>query len=361
ESPLPPVVSPTAESPRYVDESDPEEDPKEYEEDETEDGPVGYPMDGGDDGDDDDDIDSSGYDADNEDEEEEEEEEYLTPADSATTSISLLPEAEVKGLLAMPTPPPSPLTSQSPPSAGEHLARCMAPTVLPSPPLPPSLYPPPPIDRRDEAVPEMASTTLEKVNTRVTKLAELHEHDTQDLYALLEDAQDGRTRISQQAEFLALCGQLRRAGQPGRDARVPNHQDAPRDADSPEAFAMTWGVLKKKMMDKYCPQGELKKLEIELWNLKVKGNDVSTYTNHFQELTLICTKFIADENEKIDKYISGLPDNIYGNVKSSKPRTLDETIELTNDLMDQKLHTYAERAYNKRKTDDTSRNNHGHQ
>nr|GFD50126.1 hypothetical protein [Tanacetum cinerariifolium] len=47
-----------------------------------------------------------------------------------------------------------------------------------------------------EAVPEMAPTTLEKVNTRVTELAELHEHDTQDLYALLEDAQDGRTRIS---------------------------------------------------------------------------------------------------------------------------------------------------------------------
>nr|GFA61065.1 putative reverse transcriptase domain-containing protein [Tanacetum cinerariifolium] len=124
---------------------------------------------------------------------------------------------------------------------------------------------------------------------------------------------------------------------------------------------MTWEVLKKKMMDKYCPHEELKKLEIELWNLKVKGNDVSTYTNRFQELTLICTKFVANENEKIDKYISGLPDNIYGNVKSSKPRTLDETIELKNDLMDQKLRTYAERADNKRKTDDTSRNNHGNQ
>nr|GFD25885.1 hypothetical protein [Tanacetum cinerariifolium] len=73
----------------------------------------------------------------------------------------------------------------------------------------------------------------------------------------------------------------------------------------------------------------------------------------FQELTLICTKFFANENEKIDKYLSGLPDNIYRNVKSSKPRTLDETIELTNDLMDQELRTYAERADNKRKTDDT--------
>nr|GFB23505.1 reverse transcriptase domain-containing protein [Tanacetum cinerariifolium] len=62
-----------------------------------------------------------------------------------------------------------------------------------------------------------------------------------------------------------------------------------------------------------------------------------------------------------NQYISGLLDNIYGNVKSSKPRTLDETIELTNNLMDQKLRTYAERADNKRKTYDTSRNNHGHQ
>ncbi|GJY44228.1 putative reverse transcriptase domain-containing protein [Tanacetum coccineum] len=116
------------------------------------------------------------------------------------------------------------------------------------------------------------------------------------------------------------------------------------------------------MTDKYCPQGEIKKLEIELWNLKVKGNDVPTYTERFQELTLICTKFVANETEKVDKYISGLLDNIYGNVKSSKPKTLDETIKFANDLMDQKLRSYAERQTdNKRKADDSSRKNHGHQ
>ncbi|GJU20478.1 putative reverse transcriptase domain-containing protein [Tanacetum coccineum] len=94
----------------------------------------------------------------------------------------------------------------------------------------------------------------------------------------------------------------------------------------------------------------------------VKGNDVPSYTERFQELTLICTKFVANETEKVNKYISGLPDNIYGNVKSARPKTLDETIELANDLMDQKLRTYAERqSDNKRKADDSSRNNHGHQ
>ncbi|GJR34267.1 hypothetical protein Tco_1209951 [Tanacetum coccineum] len=138
--------------------------------------------------------------------------------------------------------------------------------TLPSPPLPPSLYIPPPVDRRDdiheserpplrrsclfalgsrykvkesstarptggwgidfrfvstvdaetrrqgiievgygirdtwvdpaEAVLKIAHMTVEEVNTRVTELAELHEHDMQDLYALLKDAQDSRTRIS---------------------------------------------------------------------------------------------------------------------------------------------------------------------
>ncbi|GKF73029.1 hypothetical protein Tco_0219361, partial [Tanacetum coccineum] len=73
-------------------------------------------------------------------------------------------------------------------------------------------------------------------------------------------------------------------------------------------------------------------------------------------------QFVANETEKVDKYISGLPDNIYGNVQSARPKTLDETIELANDLMDQKLRTYVERqSDNKRKTDDSSRNNHGHQ
>ncbi|GJX94266.1 putative reverse transcriptase domain-containing protein [Tanacetum coccineum] len=72
----------------------------------------------------------------------------------------------------------------------------------------------------------------------------------------------------------------------------------------------------------------------------------------------MCTKFLADETEKVDKYISGLPDNIHGNVMSARPKTLDDAIELANDLMDQKLRTYAERQNdNKRKADDSSRNN----
>nr|GEY93739.1 hypothetical protein [Tanacetum cinerariifolium] len=298
----------------YVAESDPEQDPEEYEDDESEDGPVDYPMDRGDDGDDDDD-DSSGDDTDDEDEEDEEEEEHLVSADSAiivpaiklvappegtkpvipppstdttTTrariivwlqaSIFLPSEAEVERLLVMPTPPPSPLTSLSPPSGGERLAKCTTPSAhsspplvpspllpssvcptqiqtlrmastqalidevtvaLPSPPLPPPIYIPPHVDRKDDILETelpphkksrlfalglryevgesstakpiggrgidygFVSTLDAEVRRRgigevgVIELVELHEHDTHDLYALVEDAQDSRTRISQ--------------------------------------------------------------------------------------------------------------------------------------------------------------------
>ncbi|GJZ36004.1 putative reverse transcriptase domain-containing protein, partial [Tanacetum coccineum] len=128
------------------------------------------------------------------------------------------------------------------------------------------------------------------------------------------------------------------------------------------AYAITWEIFKKKLSDKYCLNGKIKKLEIELWNLKVKGNDVVAYTQRFQELALMCTKFLADETAKIGKYIGGLPDNIYGNVMSARPKTLSFAIELANDLMDQKHRTYAKRQNeNKRKADDSSRNNHQQQ
>ncbi|GJY86622.1 hypothetical protein Tco_0500648 [Tanacetum coccineum] len=128
-----------------------------------------------------------------------------------------------------------------------------------------------------EAVLEVAPMTMGEVNNRVTKLAELHEHDTQDLYALLEDAQDNsmdggggglcfprglgsldriesgdpsgdsypsqtqyqvyETRFQMQqaeiaAELLAHRELPRRARQPRPDARIPDHQDASGDADS---------------------------------------------------------------------------------------------------------------------------------
>ncbi|GJR08630.1 reverse transcriptase domain-containing protein [Tanacetum coccineum] len=64
------------------------------------------------------------------------------------------------------------------------------------------------------------------------------------------------------------------------------------------AYAMTWTNLKKMMTDKYCLRGEIKKLEVEMWNLKVKGTDVVGYNQHFQELALMYTRMFPEESER---------------------------------------------------------------
>nr|GFC35071.1 hypothetical protein [Tanacetum cinerariifolium] len=69
---------------------------------------------------------------------------------------------------------------------------------------------------------------------------------------------------------------------------------------------------------------------------------------------------IVEESDRVKRYIGGLPDSIHGSVASSKPKTIQEATEMATGLMDKKIRTYAERqAANKRKFEDTSRNNLG--
>ncbi|GJZ39446.1 putative reverse transcriptase domain-containing protein, partial [Tanacetum coccineum] len=89
--------------------------------------------------------------------------------------------------------------------------------------------------------------------------------------------------------------------------------------------------------------GEIKKIETEMWNLKVKGTDVVAYNRRFQQLALMCARMFPEEIDKIEKYIGGLPDMILGSVKASKPKTMQEAIEFTTELMDEKTHAYVER------------------
>ncbi|GKA00768.1 hypothetical protein Tco_0673433 [Tanacetum coccineum] len=121
------------------------------------------------------------------------------------------------------------------------------------------------------------------------------------------------------------------------------------------AYAMTWINLKKKMTNKYCPRGEIKKLEVEIWNMKVKGTDVVSYNQRFQESALMCVRMFPEESDKIEKYVSGLPDMIHGSVMASKPKTMQDAIEFSTELMDKKISTFAERqAENKRKLDNNN-------
>ncbi|GJR70231.1 putative reverse transcriptase domain-containing protein [Tanacetum coccineum] len=69
-----------------------------------------------------------------------------------------------------------------------------------------------------------------------------------------------------------------------------------------------------------------------------------------------------EESDKIERYVGGLPDMIHGNIVASKPKTMQEAIEMATELMDKRVNTIAERqAENKRKFENTSRNNQNQQ
>nr|GEZ72042.1 putative reverse transcriptase domain-containing protein [Tanacetum cinerariifolium] len=123
------------------------------------------------------------------------------------------------------------------------------------------------------------------------------------------------------------------------------------------AYGMPWKMLMKMMTEKYCPRNEIRKLEMELWDLKVKGTNLASYTQRYQELALLCGRMFFEESDKIEKYIGGLPDMIHGSVVAAKPKTMQEAIEIATELMDKKIRTFAEReTASKRMFENTSRN-----
>ncbi|GKE52881.1 hypothetical protein Tco_1488037, partial [Tanacetum coccineum] len=151
------------------------------------------------------------------------------PACRTTTRISIRPEAPATDIPSPPLPP-LPSSLHLPP----HVPTSLPLPSSPLPPLPASLFIPPLVDREEsstaaprpagghgidygfigtldaetrrqradevsygirdiwvdprEAVEEIASMTLKGVNTRVTELAAVQEQDTQDIYAVIEDA-----------------------------------------------------------------------------------------------------------------------------------------------------------------------------
>ncbi|GKC99297.1 putative reverse transcriptase domain-containing protein [Tanacetum coccineum] len=116
------------------------------------------------------------------------------------------------------------------------------------------------------------------------------------------------------------------------------------------------------MTEVYCPRNEIQKMETELGNLSVKNNDMATYTQRFQELTMMCTKIVLEEEDRVEKFIGGLPDNIQGNVIAAELTRLQDAVQIANNLMDQKLKGYIVRNIeNKRRLNNNYRINRGQQ
>ncbi|GJU67015.1 putative reverse transcriptase domain-containing protein [Tanacetum coccineum] len=103
---------------------------------------------------------------------------------------------------------------------------------------------------------------------------------------------------------------------------------------------------------------------ITWWNshVKIVGYDAAYGMPWRTLMKMMTDKMLLEESDQVEKYVGGLPDNIQGNVMSARPKTMQEAIELANDLMEQMVRTYAERhADNKRRLDNNPRDNHDQQ
>ncbi|GJY45778.1 putative reverse transcriptase domain-containing protein [Tanacetum coccineum] len=102
------------------------------------------------------------------------------------------------------------------------------------------------------------------------------------------------------------------------------------------AYAMKWAELIKLMTEVYCPRNEIQKMETEL--------------------------MVPDEEDIVERFIGGLPDNIQGNVIVANPARLQDAIRIANQLMDKKLQGYTARsAENKRRMESNPMGNCGQQ
>ncbi|GJY12765.1 putative reverse transcriptase domain-containing protein [Tanacetum coccineum] len=100
------------------------------------------------------------------------------------------------------------------------------------------------------------------------------------------------------------------------------------------AYAMTWADYEKKSIE-----------------------FVIGINQRFQELALLCVRMFPEESDKIERYVGGLPNMIHGNIVASKPKTMQEAVEMATELMDKKVITIAERhAKNKRKSTGNANN-----
>ncbi|GJS85559.1 putative reverse transcriptase domain-containing protein [Tanacetum coccineum] len=361
---------------------DPEEDPDDY------------PADGGDD----------------------EEEERISIRPHSPLSPST--EAPITEYASAPTPlspPPSPLSPLSP-----LLPRIPSPSLLLPPPHTSPTYASAPLGYRvvmvdmpsrkrlcltapasrfkvwesliAAATRQTGHTLAQEVNERVTDLATTQRQDAYELYAWsrLEDrstdlealirAHDARTttleahvgtlrtqhdRIECQgvADALAEYEATRnsRNGDDSHDSRTGRRTErVTRECTysdflkcQPLNFKGTKGVI------------GLTQCALTWWNshVKIVGHD-DAYGMTWKTLKKMMTdrRMFPEESDEVEKYVGGLPDMIQGSVMASKPKTMQDAIEFTTDLMDQKICTFAKRqAENKRKLDDNSRNNHTQQ
>nr|GEU85693.1 reverse transcriptase domain-containing protein [Tanacetum cinerariifolium] len=140
--------------------------------------------------------------------------------------------------------------------------------------------------------------------------------------------------------------------------------DADRNTNNDDSHVSGIGARRTKRVTRECTYPDF----IKCKPLNFKGTEgVVELTQWFEKMeTVFCISNCSVENQikfstctllgSALTYVGGLPDVI--SVVASRPKTMQEAIEMANELMDKRNNTWAERqAENKRKVDDTFRSN----
>nr|GEW29559.1 putative reverse transcriptase domain, retroviral aspartyl protease [Tanacetum cinerariifolium] len=415
--PLPADASPIVASPDYVADSDLEEDPEEDPEDDQAD----YPADGRD-GDDEPSDDDDHDDTDNKDpEEEDDEEEEARKTVRPEPLMSACMEACIARHATLPSPPLLKRACLTTPDPGFEIKESFAAGAARQPgPTESNLkrykaeqesYEI--TDTWDEIVDtlmEIALTTIEGVNERVTELdttirqrtdeCEIHFVEAQDDRALLRarvntlfrDRPDHRritmlmdreamyaceacefsmdrssaiaahvwTLKTQVAALIAQTSSLQTQLTTTLgcieilEARDPEPHEGPAEAGSSWTFVYLLAIIVK--FTSCTLQGSA----LTWWNSHIRavGQDVAYAMPWATLKRMITCKYRLRESSKVERYIGGLPDMIHSSVNASKPQSMHEVIKFATKMMDKKMLTYVEcQAKHKRKFNDTSRNN----
>nr|GEW45562.1 hypothetical protein [Tanacetum cinerariifolium] len=117
------------------------------------------------------------------------------------------------------------------------------------------------------------------------------------------------------------------------------------------AIGKSWGDMKKMMLEEFCSDEEVQRMEDELRSLNLRDTNIAAYTQRFHELVLLCLEAVPTEKKKVEAYIKGLPENIKEETTSSQPVNMNEVVRMAHTLMEQKIQAKAERVSkgNKRK------------
>ncbi|GKD04180.1 putative reverse transcriptase domain-containing protein, partial [Tanacetum coccineum] len=105
-----------------------------------------------------------------------------------------------------------------------------------------------------------------------------------------------------------------------------------------------WMNKKVEMEMEGRDEMEIKGME----EMEMEGRDEMEIKG-MEEMEMEGMEMVPVEEDNVERFIGGLPDNIQGNVIAAKPTKLQDAIRIANNLLDQKLKGYARSAENKRR------------